>query len=87
MKTTINNHSYSNPNEVVPKHLHLNLTLNFDSNILVGYAEWDINPLKSAEYLILDVKQMDIEGIEVDTKIIDEFHISENHPIFGVGFH
>jgi leukotriene-A4 hydrolase len=83
MKTTINNHSYSNPNEVVPKHLHLNLTLNFDSNILVGYAEWDINPLKSAEYLILDVKQMDIEGIEVDAKIIDEFRVSESHPIFG----
>jgi leukotriene-A4 hydrolase len=57
-------HSYSQPNAVLVTHLNLNLSVNFSSKELRGYAEWFFERIKAdAKELVLDASGITIEKI------------------------
>lgn len=61
-------HSYSNVNKVKTVHLHLELDVNFESNVIYGVARHDIKQLKKVDTMILDVKNLDIQKITLGEK-------------------
>ncbi len=56
-------HSYSRPDEVVVRHLELDLTADFDTKRLLGSATVAIENLTGAEALSLDIDDLEIESI------------------------
>jgi len=59
-------HSFSNPNDVRVKHIHLDLTVSFDSRTLSGSARLDLNRLSESNTLKLDARQLSIDSIVLD---------------------
>ena len=57
-------HSFSNPEQVVVKHLALDLNVNFDTNIISGSATLDFSKVDpAAEQLVLDTRDLTISSI------------------------
>ena len=61
-------HSYSNVNKVKTMHLHLELDVNFESNVVYGVARHDIKQIENVDTMILDVKNLDIQKITLGDK-------------------
>lgn len=78
----IKNHSFSNTQEVIPSHLNLNLSANFETKTLEGFAEWKILVKPNANRIVLDVRSMEISKVEIDNEP-SEFFVSEEDEIFG----
>ena len=58
-------HSYAKPNEAVIKHLDLDITVNFEQQIISGTATYDIENTNASK-IILDTRYLDIKKVEVD---------------------
>ncbi|VAX09046.1 Aminopeptidase, partial [hydrothermal vent metagenome] len=59
-------HSYANLEEVSSRHLHLDLTVDFDKKTLSGYAEYDIvRHSAAASSFIVDTRDLTINRVEV----------------------
>lgn len=56
-------HSYAKPNEVVVKHLSLNLEVDFNAKQLKGYATWDIENKSDADKIIFDTRGLTIDKV------------------------
>ena len=58
-------HSYSNYQDIVTTHVHLNLTVDFDTKQLKGSIEHQLNYLNNAtKSLVLDTRDLDIHKVE-----------------------
>jgi aminopeptidase N len=71
-KTTIQKyvpevHSYAQPNNAVITHLNLNISLDFEKEIIHGIANYTIDNTNATE-IILDSKYLDILNVEADGK-------------------
>lgn len=75
---TIKNHSYSNYDSITFKHLHLDLTVDFDAKKLKGKATISIDNHSGTPYLILDSKGLDVSKILLDNKTETAFSFSKN---------
>ena len=62
-------HSYANFNEARTTHLNLDLTVDFEQKVLSGKATWDIDKTKKAKELILDIGNLKIKEITLDSNI------------------
>ena len=60
--TEVKNHSYSNIDEISTSHLHLELNVDFENQILKGVARHKMNN-KGAKSVIFDIKNINIEKI------------------------
>lgn len=60
-------HSYAKPNNAFIKHLDLDITVDFENEIISGTATYDIVNNKSTQ-IILDSKYLDIESVQADGK-------------------
>ena len=60
-------HSYAKPNNAFIKHLDLDITVDFKSEIISGTATYDIVNNNSTQ-IILDSKFLDIEAVQADGK-------------------
>ncbi len=56
-------HSYSRPDEVAIKHLHLDLRVDFEKQIMSGFAKLTLDRKSEASQLILDSHGLDIAGV------------------------
>lgn len=56
-------HSYAQPNEAMVNHLNLTLDIDFESRILSGVAQWDINQAENAKKIVFDTKELQIEKV------------------------
>lgn len=56
-------HSYAQPNEAMVNHLNLTLDIDFESRILSGVAQWDINQAENAKQIVFDTKELQIEKV------------------------
>ncbi len=77
-------HSCSQPNDVVVKHLDLNLNVNFDEKSLRGFAAWTLqqnNP--EATHLYLDVSGLHIEKIIWEDGSAAAFTITPSTEVLG----
>ncbi len=77
-------HSYSNNNEVVIKHIDLQLDIDFERKRIDGIAEITINNLKNTDSLVLDTYDLAINKItlgknEAETK----FRLGKKDSILG----
>ncbi|MCB0587013.1 MAG: M1 family metallopeptidase [Phaeodactylibacter sp.] len=85
----IDYHSHARPGEAVTNHLSLNLKVDFDQQILSGYARFDIDH-QEAEEIVLDARNLQIERVttgigEEEAEV--EYRLSEPDPILGSGLH
>jgi leukotriene-A4 hydrolase len=65
-KTTsiVNNHSYSNYEQVQVKHLSWNATINFEKKIIEAIAQWSFTNKTNAKEIILDTKNLTVSKVE-----------------------
>lgn len=59
-------HTLSNYQEVPVSHVHLNLLVDFDNEILTGSVVHTINNSNGSEYAVFDTKNLEITGVKVD---------------------
>lgn len=59
-------HSFSRPDEVVVRHIHLNLTAELDAHRLVGRATLRIESHGAARRLVLDTRDLEIRSVYLD---------------------
>lgn len=77
-------HSYSTPGDVVVRHLSLDLAADFEARQLRGTAELRIENLKGVNRLVLDTRDLDIQGVTLgDPATITTFRLGENLPYHG----
>ncbi len=59
-------HSYANPHEALVRHLALDLTADFEQQVLKGYVVLDVDRVvDNAHELILDTRDLDIQDVSV----------------------
>lgn len=80
-------HSYSNPHHVTTRHLHLELDVDFQREVLFGHAILSLDRKVPSRSLILDTMDLDITKIEVANDESDyvatTFSIGSRDPIIG----
>ncbi len=59
-------HSFSHPDEVVVKHLHMDLTVNFEKKELSGKVSLQIENKKGVKQLFLDTRDLNISKVTLD---------------------
>ncbi|MEO8772775.1 MAG: aminopeptidase, partial [Gelidibacter sp.] len=69
-------HSYAKPNNAFIKHLNLDISVDFESEVIRGKATYTIENNKSTQ-IILDSKFLDIESVQADGKDT-EFSLGAN---------
>ncbi len=77
-------HSYSNINEIRTKHLHLDLDVDFEKQIIYGVARHEMENF-GTDTAIFDIKGLNIQKITLGKSNEKEtdFIIGENHPVIG----
>ncbi len=86
---SIDHHSHARPSEAITHHLSLNLKVDFDMQVLSGYARYDIDH-QEAEEIVLDVKNLQVERVTTgvgneETEVA--YRLSEPDPLLGSGLH
>ena len=76
-------HSYANINEVNTTHLHLDLTIDFETKSLKGSVKHTINNKTKATKLILDTKQLVVSKVLLNDTEETTFIITENSTLLG----
>jgi len=61
-------HSLSNADSVAPRHLSLDIAVNFDKKQISGVAHWTIENYRQAKELVLDNEGLLIDSVRVDGK-------------------
>jgi aminopeptidase N len=56
-------HSFAKPEEAIITHIHLNLNVDFDKHLLMGFAKINFKNLTGADRLILDTRDLEISRI------------------------
>jgi aminopeptidase N len=79
----LDKHSKGNVGEVNTKHLHLNLTIDFDAKTLKGSVKHSINNINKASKMVFDTKQCDIEKVVLNGSDEAKFAIVEGDELLG----
>ncbi|MEM6721323.1 MAG: M1 family metallopeptidase [Bacteroidota bacterium] len=74
-------HSYAKPNEAVAKHLLLDITVDFEKEIISGSATYTIESTNASE-IVFDAKHLNIHQTFVDGKEVT-FSLGTHDPILG----
>lgn len=64
-------HSFAEPNEAVVKHLDLDVTVDFETKIISGTANWTIETSKNASKIIFDAYGLNISRVYSGEKDLD----------------
>lgn len=80
----VDEHSYSNADQVRTKHLHLDLDVNFDNNTLYGVARHELEK-HSSDTIIFDIKNLEIKKVTLgkDRETEVEFVIGKYDSLLG----
>lgn len=78
--------SLSNADSVAPRHLQLDIRVDFDHKQIAGVAEWTIENYRQAKELILDNKGLLIDSVFVDGRT-GSFSLGEEVPFKGRALH
>lgn len=79
----LNNHSYSNFDSITIKHIHLDLSVDFNKKRLVGKAVLDIINPSTCHYLILDTRHLDIQKVKLNDSAETAWSMTEDQNHFG----
>ncbi|DAZ92720.1 TPA: hypothetical protein N0F65_001777, partial [Lagenidium giganteum] len=82
----LQHHSFANLDEVAYAHLHWIVTLDFDTQVLRGEAEYTFSyssvDVNSPPVVVLDTNHLQVEKAFVDDKPVD-FHLEDDYKAFG----
>ncbi|MFN0159168.1 MAG: M1 family metallopeptidase [Bacteroidota bacterium] len=76
-------HSFAHHDEVVVKHLDLQLSVDFERKVLDGEATLTIENLTGADTLFLDTRDLTIHGVALDGTTGTTFTLGEAQPHLG----
>ncbi len=76
-------HSFSNYDKVLLTHLSLDLSVDFESNIISGTAKLDLDNKTQSKKLILDSRKLTIEKVLLDDGTQTKFTLGESIEPFG----
>jgi leukotriene-A4 hydrolase len=82
-ESTPDPHSFSNMDEVVVKHLTLDLKVDFESKTLDGNVKLDLEQLKPTNQLVLDTRDLTIHRVVLNNGQEADFKMGETEEIFG----
>jgi aminopeptidase N len=84
MTTATDPHSFSRPEEVVVRHLALDLAVDFASRTLSGRASLDLENLSGADELYLDTRGLRIDRVYLDDGEAEAgFRLGDDDPLLG----
>jgi leukotriene A-4 hydrolase/aminopeptidase len=83
MKLSKDIHSFGNPNEIAVKHMHLDLSVDFDKKVLSGSVRLDLDNKTGDSTLILDTRQLTIKKVTLDNGAEAEYKLAEDQAYFG----
>lgn len=81
--TTNDPHSFAKPNEAIVRHLHLDISIDFQKKLLSGTAALDIDTRNNAGQVILDTRGLNIEKITLDNGTSVPFSLGEEVKYLG----
>ena len=72
IESGVDYHSLSNPNDVILKHINLDLNIDFDRSVISGTAQLDYEKINSdATQLILDTRELTIKNVRANGQDLD----------------
>lgn len=77
------NHTYSNYDSIELKHLHLDLSVDFEHKKLKGKVVLEINNPSNCHFLILDTKQLEIEDVKLEDSVSTAWSLGDEDKILG----
>mgnify|MGYP000548388117 CR=1 FL=1 len=83
--SSVDMHSRSNFSEARTKHIHLDLNVNFNKQIISGVARHEIDNIKQVEEIIFDSKSLDIDKITLgkDEETLTTFSLMDYDELLG----
>lgn len=75
-------HSFAEPEDAIVTHLNLDLSVDFNTKTLFGYAEWTIHNKSQTNRMFFDTKDLTIERVTIDGNETD-FAVHEAKPFIG----
>ena len=68
MKRATDYHSFSKPNEAIVNHLEWDAKVDFDTRTIEATATYSITTSKDVKRIILDIRELNISSVKVDSK-------------------
>jgi leukotriene-A4 hydrolase len=75
-------HSFSRPNEIVVRHIDLDLSVDFNAKRISGKADLTLENLSESDTLFLDTRDLTIDSVTANGKSL-EFQLADAKPILG----
>lgn len=77
-------HSYAEPEKAVVKHLHLDITVDFDTQTISGKASWDIENTAKGNEIVFDENSLEITKVTLgDDEKETKFSLGESTEYHG----
>lgn len=76
-------HSYSNAQDVYTTHLHLDINVDFEDQVISGSVMHDIENASGANKMIFDIHQLDINHVELDDGEKTTFTVGDYDEMMG----
>lgn len=76
-------HTYANYFDVSTKHLHLDLNVDFEKQVISGVAHHEIQNHTEADEMVFDIHNLEILSVSVDGKEVNEYTIGKFDELLG----
>jgi aminopeptidase N len=86
VKAQVSNHSFSEPSKVTYSHLSWKAEVDFKLQQITAIAAYRLVQKAASDHLILDVKGLNIQSVEVDGVSVP-WQVEEKDPILGSALH
>ncbi len=80
---TVENYSYSKPDDVAVTHLDLDLTVDFDHKTMTGTASFDIDNKTASRVIYFDTWALRIDGVETDDNKNPRWTLGDSLELIG----
>jgi aminopeptidase N len=76
-------HTLSNAREIHPRHLTLDISVDFDHKKISGSATWDIHPDTGVEFAVFDTRDLKIDSVLFADGSKAGFQLDKADPVLG----
>jgi leukotriene-A4 hydrolase len=76
-------HSYANTDQVITKHLDLDINVDFTAAHISGKASWTIDNFSNTDHLILDTWKLQVQKITLNDEKATTYNLGKEDKVFG----
>ncbi len=76
-------HSYANTNEVITRHLDLDINVDFTAQQINGKASWTIENFSKTDHIIFDTWKLQIQKITLNDEKPTTYSLGKDDKVFG----